>query len=114
MDKLLFVPVRVNTHDGAFTAVRTARPGAGQERVGLAFTAPEPLHTALGNTQPWIRLSLPALTALLKPLGIHHIRINPLYIGPQLPTAPPPQTHENRPVLAGAWRHPQSLPDEVW
>ncbi|MFI9583637.1 SAV_915 family protein [Streptomyces sp. NPDC052236] len=114
MDKLLFVPVRVNAHGGAFTAVRTARPGAGQERVGLAFTGPEALRAALGNTQHWIRLSRPALAALLAPLGINDIRIDPLYIGPQLPAAPPPDLLETGPVLAGVWRHPQWLPDEVW
>lgn len=111
MDTLLFVPVRANTPGGAFTAVRTARPGAGQERVGLAFTGEEQLHAALGPTQPWIRLSRPALLALLQPLGINNIRTDPLYIGPDMPAV---DLLEDGPALAGVRRHAQWLPDEVW
>ncbi|KAB1140240.1 hypothetical protein F7R91_36975 [Streptomyces luteolifulvus] len=120
MDALLFVPVRVDDRDGAPAVVRTARPGAGQERVGLAFTGEERLHAALGPTQRWIRLSRPALLALLRPLGIEHVRINPLYVGPEMPRMPEVadlsavDIHADGPVLAGMPRHAQWLPDEVW
>ncbi|MGP3966749.1 SAV_915 family protein [Streptomyces sp. 6N223] len=109
MDGLLFVPARGNAL-GAFS-VRTARPGAGQDRVGLAFTSEERLHAALGGTQRWIRLSRPALMALLRPLGIEDIRLDPLYVGPEVPAVVLP---DERPVLTGVWRHAQWLPDEVW
>ncbi|MFD9502430.1 SAV_915 family protein [Streptomyces sp. NPDC060035] len=111
MDTLLFVPVRVNAPGGAIAAVRTARPGAGQERVGLAFTGEERLHAALGSTQPWIRLSRPALLALLGPLGINDVRTDPLYVGPEVPAV---DLIQDGPVLAGVRRHAQWLPDEVW
>lgn len=111
MDALLFVPVRVNARGGAFAAVRTARSGAGQERVGLAFTGEERLHAALGPTQRWIRLSRPALLALLRPLGIEDVRTDPHYVGPELPVV---DLLQDEPVLAGVRRHAQWLPDEVW
>ncbi|MEW1551261.1 SAV_915 family protein [Streptomyces tsukubensis] len=111
MDTLLFVPVRVSAPGGAFAAVRTARPGAGQERVGLAFTGEERLHAALGPTQPWIRLSRPALLGLLRPLGISDIRTDPLYVGPEMPSV---DLLEDGPAPAGVRRHAQWLPDEVW
>ncbi|MEV5486498.1 SAV_915 family protein [Streptomyces bobili] len=120
MDALLFVPVRADDCGGAPAVVRTARTGAGQERVGLAFTGEERLHAALGPTQRWIRLSRPALLALLRPLGIEDVRTDPLYVGPQMPRMPelPESTaldlRAAGPVLAGARRHAQWLPDEVW
>ncbi|WP_157855772.1 SAV_915 family protein [Streptomyces aureocirculatus] len=106
---LLYVPVRPNPA-GAF-AVRTARPGAGQRRVGLAFTAEGLLYAALGETQRWTRLSAPALRALLRPLGIDDVRLDPVYVGPQMPTA---DVLDYAPVLAEAERQTQWLPDEVW
>ncbi|MFD7688820.1 SAV_915 family protein [Streptomyces sp. NPDC059781] len=120
MDALLFVPVRAGDHEGAPAVVRTARPGAGRERVGLAFTGEERLHAALGPTQRWIRLSRPALLALLRPLGIEDVRTDPLYVGPEMPSMPEPaeppavDLHADGSVLAGASRHAQWLPDEVW
>ncbi|MFH8973764.1 SAV_915 family protein [Streptomyces sp. NPDC017890] len=120
MDTLLYVPVRVGDLDGAAAVVRTARPGAGQERVGLAFTGEERLHAALGPTQRWIRLSRPALLALLRPLGIEQVRIDALYVGPEMPRMPEAADlsavdfREDGPVLAGPRRYAQWLPDEVW
>ncbi|MFI7349638.1 SAV_915 family protein [Streptomyces sp. NPDC049936] len=120
MDTLLYVPVRGGGPEGAAAVLRTARPGAGRERVGLAFTGEDRLHAALGPTQRWTRLSRPALLALLRPLGIEHIRIDPLYVGPEMPRMPEaadlPDVHvrEDGRVLAGARRYAQWLPDEVW
>ncbi|MET9853287.1 SAV_915 family protein [Streptomyces sp. NPDC006450] len=111
MDALLFVPVRVDAHGGGFAAVRTARSGAGQERVGLAFTGEDRLHAALGSTQRWIRLSRPALLALLRPLGMENVRIDPHYVGPEMPVV---DLRQEEPVLVGMRRHAQWLPDEVW
>lgn len=112
MEGLLFVPVRGNAA-GAF-AVQTARPSAGQPRVGLAFTSEDRLHAALGGTQRWMRLSRSALMALLRPLGIDDLRIDPLYVGPEVPTVPAADVSDDGPVLSGVRRHAQWLPDEVW
>ncbi|GGW89868.1 hypothetical protein GCM10010297_09270 [Streptomyces malachitofuscus] len=117
VEALLFVPVRADGSDGAPAVVRTARPGAGRARVGLAFTREERLHAALGPTHRWIRLSWPALLALLRPLGIRDVRIDPLYVGPEMPSVPEPPAADpwaDGPVLAGTPRHAQWLPDEVW
>ncbi|MDQ1035215.1 hypothetical protein QFZ75_001631 [Streptomyces sp. V3I8] len=120
MDALLYVPVRGDDLGGAAAVVRTARPGAGQERVGLAFTGEERLHAALGPTQRWIRLSWPALLALLRPLGIQHVRIDALYVGPEIPRMPEAadlpavDVCGDGPVLVGSRRYAQWLPDEVW
>ncbi|GAA3007327.1 SAV_915 family protein [Streptomyces fulvorobeus] len=111
MDALLFVPVRVGSLGGEVAAIRTARPGPGQERVGLAFTREERLHAALGPAQRWIRLSRPALLALLRPMGTKDVRIDPLYVGPQMPAV---DLRHDGPVPAGVRRHAQWLPDEVW
>lgn len=120
MDALLYVPVRVGDLDGAAAVVRTARPGAGTERVGLAFTREERLRAALGPTQRWIRLSRPALLALLGPLGIEQVRIDPLYVGPEMPRMPEAvglptvDIRGDGPVLTGPRRYAQWLPDDVW
>ncbi|MQY10068.1 hypothetical protein SRB5_01720 [Streptomyces sp. RB5] len=103
MEQPLFVPVRVTaagTH-----AVHTARTRDDRRRVGLAFTTADRLHAALGADRRWTRLSWPALRALLRPLGIGEVVLDPLYVGPDLPDAGP--------VLAGV-RQTQWVPDEVW
>lgn len=107
--ELLVVPVQVNAA-GAF-AVRTARPGAGQPRVGLAFTGEDRLRAALGDTQRWTRLSGPALMALLRPLGIQDVRLDPVYVGPEMPTA---DVLDYGPLMTGVERQTQWVPDEVW
>ncbi|KUF15492.1 MULTISPECIES: SAV_915 family protein [Streptomyces] len=108
-DGLLCVPVQTNAA-GAF-AVRTARPGAGEPRVGLAFTDEERLRAALGETQRWTRLSRPALLALLRPLGIVDVRLDPVYVGPQMPTA---DVLDYGPLMTAGERQAQWVPDEVW
>ncbi|WBB65243.1 SAV_915 family protein [Micromonospora sp. WMMD812] len=87
------------------STVRTARLPQG-ERVGLAFTSPEKLASAMGADQQWTRLCESALRAMLTPLGIHRIQVDPLLVAPPVaperPSAPVPV----RPVAALAGTRP--------
>jgi hypothetical protein len=49
-------------------------------RTGVAFTTARALTEACRPGQPWIRLSEPALRALLTPLGITRIQLDPVLI----------------------------------
>jgi hypothetical protein len=60
-------------------ALRTGRLESGQ-RTGLAFTSQTSLMSALGPSQHWVRLSEPALRAMLIPLGVAQIRLDPLAV----------------------------------
>jgi hypothetical protein len=71
---LVFVPVRP-APAGTFT-LRTGRLPSG-ERTGLAFTSEAALLLAMGPAQQWIRLGEHALRAMLSPLGITRLRIDP-------------------------------------
>jgi hypothetical protein len=73
----LFVPVRRSSL-GTLTPL-TARLPQGP-RVGIAFTSVEALQTASLPGQDWIRLAQPALRALLRPLGIERIQVDPVLI----------------------------------
>jgi hypothetical protein len=73
-----FVPVRAN-NAGTLT-LQTGRLRSG-ERVGLAFTTDSSLALTLGPAQRWIRLDLEALTEMLVPLGVEHVRIDPHRVG---------------------------------
>ncbi|MEU8296400.1 SAV_915 family protein [Micromonospora sp. NPDC048909] len=78
--------------------VRTARLPQGQ-RVGLAFTGPEKLASAMGADQPWTRLCESALRAMLKPLGIDRIQLDPLLVAPPVaPEAPTPTETPTAPM----------------
>jgi hypothetical protein len=72
-----FVPVHGTTsqRDGTL-ALRTGRLLSG-ERIGLAFTCEASLLLALGPGQEWIRLDEEALSDMLMPLGVEHIRVDP-------------------------------------
>ncbi|MFC3504020.1 SAV_915 family protein [Micromonospora krabiensis] len=74
------VPVRTVPGRQAL-AVRTARLPQG-ERVGLAFSSPERLASAMGADQPWTPLCESALRSMLKPLGIDRIQLDPLLVAP--------------------------------
>ncbi|WP_083288917.1 SAV_915 family protein [Jiangella alba] len=76
----LFVPVRSTS---PWLAVVTARLPEGG-RVGLAFTSAEALAAAMGRAQPWTRLSLAAQRALLAPLGVTGIRVDPVLVAAPL------------------------------
>ncbi|MGW0217383.1 SAV_915 family protein [Micromonospora chokoriensis] len=73
--------------------VRTGRSPQGQ-RVGIAFTRPELLVTAMGADQQWEELCESALRGMLRPLGIDVIQVDPLLVAPPLDprTAASPQT----------------------
>jgi hypothetical protein len=73
----LFVPVRRSSL-GTLTPL-TARLPQGP-RAGIAFTSLEALQTATRPGQDWIRLAQPALRALLHPLGIERIQVDPVLI----------------------------------
>ncbi|MEU1587340.1 SAV_915 family protein [Micromonospora sp. NPDC005710] len=63
--------------------VRTGRSPQGQ-RVGIAFTRPELLVTAMGAEQQWEELCESALRGMLRPLGIDVIQVDPLLVAPPL------------------------------
>ncbi|WP_327368408.1 SAV_915 family protein [Streptomyces sp. NBC_01217] len=74
---LLFVPVRPGP--AACRTGRTARffrTPLG-ERTAVGFTSPHRLAATLGDAQPWIRLSEPALRALGLPLGVTALTVDP-------------------------------------
>jgi hypothetical protein len=68
------VPVRESKAGTA--SLRTGRLISG-ERVGLAFTSEALLLMTLGPSQHWIRLAPAALDALLAPLGVTRVRVDP-------------------------------------
>ncbi len=80
-EQVLWVPVK-ETSCGAL-AVRTGRaPGSG--RVGIGFTSRSALLLALGSGQPSVRLAGGALRALLLPLGVARIEVDPVILDPAL------------------------------
>jgi hypothetical protein len=90
----LYVPVRKGP---AGDVVRLWRTPFGI-RTAVAFTSDRRLRSVLGPTQPWIRLSEPALRRLAEPLGARHVTIDPVLTArppaswgapePPAPTAP--------------------------
>jgi hypothetical protein len=76
------VPVHA-VNDTAALVVQTGRLPRGQ-RVGIAFTGPDRLAAAMGQSQRWIRLSGSALRAMLKPLGVSTIQTDPILVGPAI------------------------------
>ena len=76
------VPVRT-AGDSAALVVQTGRLPRGQ-RVGIAFTGPDRLAAAMGHRQRWITLSESALRAMLTPLGVRGIQVDPILVGPSL------------------------------
>jgi hypothetical protein len=76
----LYVPVRLS--DAGVLALRTGRLESG-ERTGLAFTSLDALARTLGPAQQWVSLGEEPLRDMLAPLGIRHLRVDPL------PSAPP-------------------------
>ncbi|WP_446218623.1 SAV_915 family protein [Micromonospora sp. IBHARD004] len=56
--------------------------------MGIAFTRFDRLAAAMGERQRWMRLSESALRAMLTPLGIGRIQLDPILVGPEI--TPPP------------------------
>ncbi|MER5967660.1 SAV_915 family protein [Streptomyces sp. NPDC002057] len=79
----LCVPVRPGTCGCVTRLFRTPVGG----RTAVAFTDPERLKAVLGADQPWIRLAEPALRALLEPLDVRELTIDPLLTAPAPATA---------------------------
>jgi hypothetical protein len=57
--------------------LRTGRLRTG-ERVGLAFTTEASLLLTMGSSLLWVRLDGQALKAMLAPLGVRHIKVDPV------------------------------------
>jgi hypothetical protein len=72
---MLYIPV--HTCAGDTVSLQTGRLPSGQA-VGLAFTSPARLAMVFGEWHPWITLRLGSLHAMLEPLGITLVRIDPL------------------------------------
>jgi hypothetical protein len=80
---LLVVPVA-----GSETlALRSGRLPTG-ERVGIAFSTESRLIQVMGPGQRWIHLAVPALKAMLAPLGIDQVQVDPGLIAPRVTPAP--------------------------
>jgi hypothetical protein len=92
--------------------VRTGRSPQGQ-RVGIAFTRPELLVTAMGTDQQWEELCESALRGMLRPLGIDVIQVDPLLVAPPLDprTAARPATAAR---LAGQARTKRTASAITW
>ena len=75
MADTFFVPVR-ESKGGTF-ALQTGRLRTG-ERVGLAFTTEALLLLTMGSSLRWVRLDGRALKDMLAPLGVRHIRVDPV------------------------------------
>ncbi|MFI0827630.1 SAV_915 family protein [Streptomyces roseolus] len=77
----LCVPVRPGGH-GVTTRLYRTPVGA---RTAVAFTTPGRLRATLGTEQPWIPLSEAALRALVRPLGVHTLTVDPVLTAPFTP-----------------------------
>ena len=75
MADTFLIPVRESR--AGTLAVQTGRLRTG-ERVGLAFTTEASLQLAMGSSPRWVRLDGRALKDMLAPLGIRHIRVDPV------------------------------------
>ena len=93
MHHTLYVPVRIS--EAGFLTLRTGRLESG-ERIGMAFTSKEALSFTLGSAQQWVNLGDHSLRGMLAPLGIQHLRIDPLPLG-QPGTAGIPHQARKRP-----------------
>lgn len=86
----LFVPVRPGP---AGCATRLFRTPLGN-RTAVAFTSVRGLTRTLGPDQQWIRLAGPALRALMAPLGVTTLTVDPSFSapppGPAVPAIPLP------------------------
>ena len=103
MTHTYLVPVR-ESKSGTLS-LRTGRLISG-EHVGLAFTSEASLLLTLGPSQQWIQLAPGALRAMLAPLGITGLRVDPRPIAEldaeRLPV-------EQLPDPVAAERHPLPL-----
>ncbi|RKN04886.1 SAV_915 family protein [Streptomyces radicis] len=80
-----YVPVRPGP--SGFSTVRTFRTPLG-ERTVAAFTSAERLTAALGPWQRWATLGEDALRALVAPLGVRRLTIDPQLSAPAVRDEP--------------------------
>lgn len=80
--RILLVPVKPGPYGSLI--LRTGRLASGTP-TGLAFTSESSLAVALGPEQRWTSLSEQALRAMLRPLGIDQIRVDP-FVSPAIVT----------------------------
>ena len=92
-----FVPVRESK--AGTLSLQTGRLISG-ERVGLAFTSEASLLMTLGPSQQWIRLAPGALRAMLAPLGVTSVRVDPRPLA-ELGAEDPSSQRLPGPVAAG-------------
>ncbi|MET8278564.1 SAV_915 family protein [Micromonospora sp. NPDC005174] len=83
--------------------LRTGRTPQG-ERVGVAFTRPDLLVTAMGADQAWEELCESALRGMLRPLGIDRIQVDPLLVAPPVDESIGDRAAPSAPVQAGTKR----------
>jgi hypothetical protein len=57
--------------------------------VGIAFSDESRLAEVMGTGQRWIHLSEHAMKAMLAPLGIHRIQVDPDLIAPSIAASGP-------------------------
>jgi hypothetical protein len=67
--------------------LRTGRLASGLP-IGLGFTSEASLRSVLGPGQQWTLICEQALLDMLAPLGIYHVRIDPMLVGSAAPGVP--------------------------
>jgi hypothetical protein len=77
----MVVPVRTGS---GMASLRCGRLPDGR-RVGIAFTTEARLIEVMGADQPWIHLHERAVRAMLAPLGVTRIQVDPGVVTPNLP-----------------------------
>ncbi|WP_285626288.1 SAV_915 family protein [Actinoallomurus iriomotensis] len=80
---LMVVPVRSGS---GMVSLRCGRLPNG-ERVGIAFTTEARLVEAMGAGQAWIRLHERAMRAMLAPLGVTRLQVDPRVVATTPSTA---------------------------
>lgn len=88
---LLLVPVRSGPLGHTARIFRTALG----DRTAVAFTSEQQLTAVLGPAQRWITLAEPALRALVAPLGVIALTVDPQLMAPA--PQPLPSAAELRP-----------------
>jgi hypothetical protein len=84
------VPIQSTRCEEVLAVATWARPAGG--RVGIMFTTVDRLVAAMGDEQQWIPISESALRAMLRPLGIKDIEVDPVMVRPRVPLPPRVQT----------------------
>lgn len=99
----LYVPVRPGPVACAAHLFRTPLG----DRTAVGFTSQRRLTTTLGADQPWIRLAEPALRALVAPLGVTTVMVDPQF------SAPAPTFSAPAPTAPSATEHTEQHPQAV-